>query len=238
MSRRRLRRWVRRHRGALLGGALAANAVALVLLVVVLTPREAPTVPTREQYADLFAHRAIRADVHAEPQPPSVLAHAVPIARPTPETFDAPVARLVIGRIGVDAPVEVLGVDRTGTMESPDGPDVVAWYGFTAKPGQGGNAVFSGHVDYIRHGPAVFWDLRKLEPGDAIEVRLADGTRLEYAVTASRLYPLDQVPMGDVLAPTSTESVTIITCGGTFGGGQYSHRLVLRAARTEVIRPS
>ncbi|MCC6382991.1 MAG: class F sortase [Dehalococcoidia bacterium] len=238
MSRRRLRRWVRRRRGALLGAALAANLVALVVLIVLVTPREAPEVPTSAQYAELFAHRAIRADVHGEPQPPSVLAHAVATALPTPETFDAPVARLVIDRIGVDAPVEVLGVDSTGTMESPDGPDVVAWYGFTAKPGQGGNAVFSGHVDYVRHGPAVFWDLRKLQPGDGIEVRLADGTRIEYAVTAARLYPVDEVPMEDVLAPTSTESVTLITCGGTFGGGQYSHRLVLRAARTEVVRPS
>ena len=49
---------------------------------------------------------------------------------------------------------------------------------------------------------------------------------LRYAVTASQLYPEGQVPMADVLAPTATEPITLITCGGTFSGGSYSDRPV------------
>jgi hypothetical protein len=41
--------------------------------------------------------------------------------------------------------------------------------------------------------------------------------------------------MEEVLAPTSTESVTLITCVGQFSGGAYTHRLVVRATLTGVV---
>jgi hypothetical protein len=47
-------------------------------------------------------------------------------------------------------------------MPSPDNAWDVAWYDFSARPGAGSNAVFSGHVDYHDVGPAVFWNLRDL----------------------------------------------------------------------------
>jgi LPXTG-site transpeptidase (sortase) family protein len=153
-----------------------------------------------------------------------------------PQVYDAPVQRLLIPSIGVDAPIVSMGLTADGALAAPNGPTDVAWYPFTAKPGMGGNAVFSGHVDYIHYGPAVFWDLRKLKAGDTIDVRLTDGTVLQYTVTASKLYPVDQVPMQDVLAQTSTESITLITCGGVFESGEYTDRLVLRAARTGVTK--
>ena len=84
---------------------------------------------------------------------------------PTP-TAPAPAAlpaRLVIPRIGVDAPVTVKGLDPNGVMQNPNGPEDVAWYDFTSRPGQGGNAVFSGHLDYHDCGPAIFARLREMK---------------------------------------------------------------------------
>src|SRR3972149_11086899 len=81
-------------------------------------------------------------------------------AAPTPEPSRARVARLVIPRIGVDAPVVTMGVDGNGVMQSPKGPEEVGWYDFTAQPGFGGNAVFGGHGDFHDYGPAGFWGLR------------------------------------------------------------------------------
>jgi len=157
-------------------------------------------------------------------------------ARPTPQVTPlstAPLARLVIPKIGVDAPVVTLGVDGQGVMQSPRSAFEVGWYDFTAQPGTGGNAVFSGHVDFVSVGPAVFWDLHKLGPGDVVEVRLADGTAYQYVVVSSTSYAGDDAPIADVVGSTSKDTVTLITCTGTFNREirQYSHRLVVRAER-------
>jgi LPXTG-site transpeptidase (sortase) family protein len=222
-----------RHPWRLLGVALTLSALGVGVAGVALMPTNAPPVATASRYSELFEHRTNRADVRGEVRPASVLDSAT-VVPATPVVYGAPISRIRISRIRVDAPVEVKGLTPDGTMESPTGPDVVAWYGFTPKPGLGGNAVLSGHVDYINHGAAVFWDLRKLEAGDEIDVVLADGVVLQYAISALQLYPLNDVPMSDVLAPTPTESITLITCGGSFSGGAYTHRLVLRAIRTGV----
>ena len=97
----------------------------------------------------------------------------------------APPARIVIPRVGVDAPITTKGMSADGVMEPPDGPEDVAWYGFTARPGSGSNAVFSAHVDYHGYGPAVFADLKTLKKGDLVEVHTADGAVYRYEVTLS-----------------------------------------------------
>jgi sortase A len=157
-------------------------------------------------------------------------------ARPTPVVTpisNAPLTRLVIPKIGVDAPVVTLGVDDQGIMQSPRTAFEVGWYDFSAQPGTGGNAVFSGHVDFASVGAAVFWNLHKLAPGDIVEVRLADGTTYDYAVVSNVSYPSDDAPIADIVGPTGKDTVTIITCTGTFNRDihQYSHRLVVRAER-------
>jgi len=156
--------------------------------------------------------------------------------RPTPvltPVSNAPVDRLVIPKIGVDAPVVTVGVDGQGIMQSPRTAFEVGWYDFTARPGTGGNAVFSGHVDFASVGAAVFWDLRELGPGDLVEVRLADGTAYQYLVVSNVSYAGDDAPIADIVGPTGKDTVTLITCTGTFNREvrQYSHRLVVRAER-------
>ena len=81
---------------------------------------------------------------------------------PTARASTALPARLVIPKIGVDAPVAVKGLDPNGAMQNPNGPEDVAWCDFTSRPGQGGNAVFSGHLDYHDYGPAVIARLREM----------------------------------------------------------------------------
>jgi LPXTG-site transpeptidase (sortase) family protein len=141
--------------------------------------------------------------------------------------------RLVIPSIGVDAPVLEKGLGPDLVMEAPDDAWTVAWYGFTALPGGGGNAVLSGHVDYAGVGPAVFWDLRRLAAGDVVEVMADDGTAYRYRVTQVDVFGSTSIPMDQVLAQTGADMVTIITCAGTFDPAtrEYDQRLVVRAER-------
>ncbi len=147
--------------------------------------------------------------------------------------------RIGIPRIGVDGPVNAMGLDSNNYPEVPNTGSDVAWYTFSAAPGQGSNAVFSGHVDWYYWGsPAegVFYHLRELEIGDEITLDLEDGSQLRYSVTGNVATAYDDPNVVKVMDPTSKDVLTLITCGGTWqkdysnpNGGNYSHRVIVRA---------
>ncbi len=138
--------------------------------------------------------------------------------------------RLQIPRLGVDAPIITLGVDRNGAMETPESPEVVAWYNFSALPGAVGNAVFSGHRDWRTGVTAVFWRLGELRAGDVILI-VTPSAELRYTVQTSELYENDQAPVAQIVGGTSFAAVTLITCEGLFdrASRNYSQRRVVRA---------
>ena len=169
----------------------------------------------------------------------SVRAPAPATEEPRAEGF-APV-EMQIESIDVAAPIEV-GDIVDGAMANPSGPWVVAWYEPLGLVGEGENVVVSGHVDYWNTGPnntagpAVFWDVPDLQPGDVIRLLGADGQEFEYAVEWSRLYNVaaeltPEVIQTDIVGDTGRESLTLITCGGPFDPvtGEYLERWVLRA---------
>jgi len=150
-----------------------------------------------------------------------------------PPGSGAAITRIIIDKAKINAPIVEKGVNEQGVMQAPDNATDVAWYDFSAHPGFGSNAVFAAHVDYIRVGPAVFWNLKDLEAGDMIRVQLADGTEYKYAVTFKKQFDAATAPVNDIVGPTPKETVTLITCGGTFDPSthQYDKRLVVRAER-------
>lgn len=143
------------------------------------------------------------------------------------------VARLRIPRIGVDASVVTLSVGGDGMMPSPSRPMEVASYTFSALPGQVGNVVLAGHVDFAGFGPAVFYRLRDLHEGDEFVLALSDGSTFQYRVSWVAVYSEETAPVTEIVGPTSTETATLITCTGTFdrAAHAYDQRLVVRADR-------
>ncbi|MGE0134537.1 MAG: class F sortase [Dehalococcoidia bacterium] len=140
---------------------------------------------------------------------------------------------LTIPRIGVSAPVVLLPLRADGTMPAPASPLEVGSYTFAAKPGEVGNVVLAGHVDFANYGAAVFYRLRELHDGDEVVVTAGDGTAYTYRVSSVVAYEEATAPVMDILGPTSGEVVTIITCAGTFDpqARAYDQRLVVRADR-------
>jgi LPXTG-site transpeptidase (sortase) family protein len=207
---------------SIMAAGVAALAGAAVLFVLMLTGTVGDN-----GYSGPGTSTAIEGDISR---------YLTPVASPSgPPPSEAPIARLAIPEFGVDAPVVIRGVDGRGIMESPSGPEDVAWYDFSAKPGFGSNAVFSGHVDYINYGPAVFYSLKDLEMGDIIEVRLEDGTVYRYAVANRESVPasITGEEIGRIVGATQQEIITLITCGGSFNPavGQYDQRVIVRAER-------
>jgi len=141
-----------------------------------------------------------------------------------------------IPAISVNAPINSRTVGTNGRMGNPVGPWDVIWYDFSGWDGLGGypgepgaNATFAGHVDYIRVGPAVFWNLRDLKAGDRVTVNTANGP-ITYAIEWSQWTGPD-IDFGQFVSKTGYDAITLITCIGTFSGGQYSNRLVVRGRR-------
>jgi hypothetical protein len=93
-----------------------------------------------------------------------------------------------------------------------------------------GPAVIAGHVD-SRTGPAVFYRLRALRPGQAVLVERADGTRLRFVVTDTRSYPKAGFPTAAVFGPVPGAALRLITCAGNFdrARGSYLDNLVVSA---------
>jgi hypothetical protein len=87
---------------------------------------------------------------------------------------EAGAVSIEIPAVGVDAPVVPVGLLADRTMEVP-AVDQAGWYEPGPRPGEAGPAVIVGHVD-SRRGPAVFFWLQELRPGDRIVVGL-DGER-------------------------------------------------------------
>ncbi len=165
--------------------------------------------------------------------PATPVAPTVEPALPTPAPSKAPVVRIKAPSIGVDAPIITRGLDAAGIMQDPPDPVSVVWYNFSAQPGYTGNVVLAGHVDYHNYGPAVFWDLRRLTVGDQVHVALQDGSSYTYQVASLAYYDAATAPVGEIVGSTPTETLTLITCGGTFNrrAGDYDKRLVVRAIR-------
>ncbi|MEX1194417.1 MAG: class F sortase [Dehalococcoidia bacterium] len=165
-----------------------------------------------------------------------------PAPPPTePPLGDAPF-RLVIPDIGVDAPVNAYGLDAQNVPQVPLNGQEVAWYNWSARPGMGSNAVFAGHVTWS--GVGVFYNLDDLEAGDKIVLRADDGTQLDYTVESNVLVDPHDPNALSVMSPTDADSITVITCGGTFFstgdaifGGDYTNRRVVRA-RLAVASPA
>jgi sortase (surface protein transpeptidase) len=145
-------------------------------------------------------------------------------------TTPSPPASVTIGSVGIDASVVELGVHADGEMEAPQTGDVIGWYRTSARPGQPGNSVMSGHVDWGKKA-AVFWGLRNLKQGDRIQVRDAAGDVHTYAVEWNQSYPWSSAPVDRIVGATVTSALTLITCDGSFDArlNQYAERRVVRA---------
>jgi len=158
---------------------------------------------------------------------------SIPYYNPYPRVT-APL-RIVVERIKVDAPIVELGLDRSGVPQVPLNGKDVAWYTFSAKPGAGSNAVFAGHVNWAG-AVGAFGKIDRLDDGDTIRLIADDGREFRYEVFANYYVDPSDPESLKVMAPTPTDTITLITCSGTWipdrsdrFGGEYTNRTIVQA---------
>lgn len=197
-----------------------------------------PTVhPTALLTVEPIAHPTALLTVEPTPSLPQAIADAGGTAQ---EGFAGPPykglpgsVRLKIPRFNIDAPIVPVGLSAEGEVESPPGPELVGWYNLSPPPGAPGNSILAGHVDW-KNRTAVFWELRHIEPGDAIFIASPDRADIRFTVEWVRRYTPEEAPIDTIFASLYEPTLTIITCEGVFDPAtrNYSLRLVVRARGT------
>ena len=134
--------------------------------------------------------------------------------------------RLIIPSIGLDAPVDPVGLDASGNMAVPSGSTKdVGWYKGGALPGDVGSAVIDAHVF------AGFAQLKYVSPGSDIYVVTEDGTKLHFVVSTTDTYALGALNPAELFGLNDARRLNLITCAGnlTPDHSTYDHRLVVYA---------
>lgn len=129
----------------------------------------------------------------------------------------SPPTRIRIPAIKVDAPFVGLGLGPSRQLDTPpmEQRNLAGWYRDGAAPGAAGNAITVGHADN-RTGPAVFYRLGLLRPGDTVEVARKDRRTAVFTVDSVRVFPKKDFPDALVYGATERAELRVITCGGAF----------------------
>ncbi|WP_246236444.1 class F sortase [Actinomadura chibensis] len=154
------------------------------------------------------------------PAPPPTSSEALPPSVPV---------RLDVPRIGVRTPLMKLAQNADRTVETPplSRAGDAGWYRLGAAPGSRGAAVIIGHVDTSR-GPAVFYRLGELRPGDQATVLRSDGRTAVFEFDSIERVDKDRFPTGRVYGDPGYAAIRLITCGGRFdrGTGHYTDNVI------------
>lgn len=212
--------------------AVLLVAAGVVALVVGVQAQQSPPQPPAS--ADLAAadrvsgpgQQATRSPLPGSPSPVAqVQGPVLPASAPT---------RIDIPAIGVASDLVDLGLNDDGTVEVPPlvKDSKAGWYRDSPTPGELGPSVILGHVDSAEYGPAVFFRLGDLRPGDQVSVARADGTVAVFTVERVASYPKASFPTLEVYGNTDRAELRLITCGGQFDpkSRNYLNNIVVYAS--------
>ena len=178
----------------------------------------------------VWADRSVPADPGAGARPTAAVASEADTADPSTDPPSRRPVRLRIPALDLTTRLTRLGLQADGTVEVPVDPAVAGWYRLGPAPGDRGSSVILGHVDSA-DGPAVFYRLSELDPGDRVRVLLDDGTTARFAVHAVTTYPNAEFPGRRVYAAAAGRQLNLVTCGGAYdaGRGGYQANVVVNA---------
>ncbi|HET9081466.1 MAG TPA: class F sortase [Trebonia sp.] len=183
---------------------------------------------------------AVLAQHHAPAPAASAAGRIAPASATGPSLRHSPPVSVAIPEIGVQSKLLHLGRNTDGSMQVPNlntSASEAAWYKYSVTPGQIGTAVIEGHVDSYR-GPAVFFRLGALKPGNRIDVTLADGITAVFRVTGVREYAKAAFPASTIYGSSHYAALRVITCGGDFDAatGHYLSSVVVFASLVSSAR--
>jgi len=132
--------------------------------------------------------------------------------------------RLSVPSLGIESPVEAVGVEPDGYMEIPEDVNVAGWYQYGSGPAsESGSTVIAAHVDDPVQGIGPFARLRDAQVGAEATVVDEAGTTHVYRITTVERIVKAEVPLDRVFTETGAPVLVLITCGGAFDRAARSY---------------
>ena len=120
--------------------------------------------------------------------PATVAEQATPEPTPEPTPYDGRLSKMRIPSLGVEAPIEAIGlIPGQNKLDVPQ-PRNVGWYDIYDKPGFGTSSLYSAHKDYYPDILGPFHKLTELQAGNLVVVVMDDGREYVYEVFFQERY--------------------------------------------------
>ncbi|GIP35067.1 class F sortase [Paenibacillus sp. J2TS4] len=168
-----------------------------------------------------------------------------PTPKPVVETPSLPInqadvegimpVRLEIPAIQIDANVIPVPILPNGQMGVPKQFDQVGILSPWTLPGEQGSAAISGHFDHYT-GPAIFYGLKKLKPGDLIILSDSLEKKLTFTVQSVEVFKTSEAPLDRIFNTADKSYLNLITCAGKFNKKTQEHAMRL-VVFTQLINP-
>jgi sortase (surface protein transpeptidase) len=194
---------------------IAGIVIGLTAVLSLINNQKIPEVPT----SDLVSKSAPSS---VKPSHQAVSNYSVP---PTDPKY------IAIPAIGVaNTPIVKLGLLNSGAIATPDNIYKTGWYDGSSLPGQPGAMFIYGHVSsWTANG--IFYNLKKLVPGNKVIITRGDNTTYTYSVVSTKVYPYNNVNMTQVLSAVNAQQpgLNLMTCTGQViaGTSAFNERLVV-----------
>jgi sortase (surface protein transpeptidase) len=132
-----------------------------------------------------------------------------------------------------------LGLNANGTIQVPplNNHNLAGWYDKSVTPGAKGTSVILGHVDDYA-GASVFFNIKNLVKGDAVDVVRSDGITAEFSVDGVQKATKTHFPSSAVFGNVPYAALRLVTCGGPFdpNTGQYLDSIIVYAHLAGTIK--
>jgi sortase A len=139
--------------------------------------------------------------------------------------------RLLIPALGLDAEVQYVGLDESGSgeMAVPSNFTDVGWYKDGVRTGMRGSAVIAGHYNGKGVPEAVFYNLDTLDIGDEVVIMSAERIEDIFSVVKVKTYDYDDDATDVFVSTDGKKRLNLITCGGEWlrDEGRYDKRTVV-----------
>jgi hypothetical protein len=141
-----------------------------------------------------------------------------------PAASAVPPVRVVDEQLGIDVPVDPVGVRADGAMQIPDDAARAGWYRFGPGIGQrSGTAVVAAHAGSRITPRGPFYDLRESSVGDVVRAVPAEGAESVYRVVGVERLSKATIDLAQYFRRDGEPRLVLITCGGRWNQARHSY---------------
>ena len=126
---------------------------------------------------------------------------------------------------GTVAPVVPVGLHPDGALVVPDDVRAVGWWTGGSRVGEPfGSVVIAGHVDSAARGIGVFAQLKRLVPGQVVQLGTGP-QRARYRIASATRVPQARLAQdAGIFRVDGEPQLVLVTCGGAFDPVQHRYQ--------------